>query len=261
MTLSNTDFSEVTELSGTPITVEQLTRLHHRYTWATNYSAGKVVVETGCGVGPGLGLLAQVARTVRAGDFSPTMVGLAQRHYGDRIEVSQFDAQSLPFPDQSLDVVLLFEAIYYVPNAELFVKECRRVLRSNGYVLLVTANKDLWDFHPSPYTHKYYGVVELAEMLSRYGFKSVFFGYQDATQTSFKQRVLRPIKRLAVATGLMPKTMAGKRWLKKLVFGAEVSMPAEVTADMAVYVPPTAIPPDKPDRRHKIIYCAATITF
>jgi SAM-dependent methyltransferase len=253
------DFSEVTELSGTPITREQLVRLHHRYTWATGHCCGKDVLEAGCGVGPGLGLLAGTARSVRAGDFSPTMVALANKHYQGRIDVTQFDAQSLPFQDQSFDTILLFEAIYYVPDTEQFVRECRRVLRPDGRVLIVTANKDLWDFHPSPYTHNYLGVVELNMMFERYSFACEFFGYQDAGKSSLRQRLLRPVKRLAVMTGLMPKTMSGKRWLKKLVFGSEVSMPAEVTSDMAIYEPPMKINSTTPDTKHKIIYCAAQL--
>jgi SAM-dependent methyltransferase len=255
--LASIDFSDVTELSGAPITVEQLTRLHHRYTWAANYCVDKDVLEAGCGVGAGLGLLSLKARSLKAGDFSSVMVNLATRHYQNRVAISQFDAQNLPMANRSLDVVLLFEAIYYVPDAEAFVKECGRVLRSGGFALVVTANKDLWDFHPSPHTQKYYGVTELDRLFASHGFECEFFGYQDVIQSSWRQRILRPLKRLAVVTGLMPKTMSGKRWLKRLVFGPEVPMPPEVAPDAAVYIPPTPIASQESDRRHKIVYCAA----
>jgi len=39
-------------------------------------------------------------------------------------------------------VIILFEAIYYIPDAEKFVEECARVLRLGGKVLIATANKD-----------------------------------------------------------------------------------------------------------------------
>lgn len=73
----------------------------------------------------------------------------------------QFDAQNMPHADNSMDVIIIFEAIYYLPSAERFVSECKRVLRDGGRVLVVTANKDLYDFNPSPHSYKYYGVIEL----------------------------------------------------------------------------------------------------
>jgi SAM-dependent methyltransferase len=254
-----TDYSEVTEIAGAPISAEQLFRLHHRYTWAAGYCRDRDVLECACGTGPGLGLLQRASRSFAAGDISPLMVETARRHYGARLQVSQFSAESLPFADRSLDVVILFEALYYLPDAARFARECARVLRPGGHVLIVTANKDLWDFHPSPYTHRYYGVRELGELLSAAQFECEFFGFQDASRSSLRQRLLRPVKRLAVASGLMPKTMAGKRWLKRLVFGAEVRMPAELEPGGQAYAAPAGIPAGRADERHKIIYCAARL--
>jgi len=41
----------------------------------------------------------------------------------------------LPFRDESLDVVIMFEAIYYFLRADRVLGECRRVLRYNGFVV------------------------------------------------------------------------------------------------------------------------------
>jgi SAM-dependent methyltransferase len=254
-----TDYAEVTEIVGEPITTEQLHRLHHRYTWAAGYCAGRDAVECGCGTGPGLGLLNAAAQSFEAGDISPRMVAAARRHYDSRIRITQFDAQALPFAARAKDVAVLFEAIYYLPDAAQFVRECARVLRPQGRVLIVTANKDLWDFHPSQHSHRYYGVPELGALFAEQGFDCEFFGFQDVQETSLRQRLLRPAKRFAVASGLMPRTMAGKRWLKRIVFGAEVPMPAELRAQDGRYVPPQPIPAGQPDRRHKIVYCAARL--
>jgi hypothetical protein len=69
--------------------------------------------------------------------------------------------------------------------------------------------------------------------------------------------VLRPLKALAVKLNLIPQTMAGKRLLKRLVFGAPALMPASITDGMADYTPPARIPADTADTVHKVIYCAA----
>ncbi|HEY9605363.1 MAG TPA: class I SAM-dependent methyltransferase, partial [Allocoleopsis sp.] len=220
---------------------------------------GKDVLEAACGTGQGLGYLAKRAKRFSAGDYSSEILKIAKDHYGDRIELKQFDAQSLPYPDNSIDVIILFEAIYYIPSAEKFVDECRRVLRQGGKVLIATANKDLYDFNPSPYSYNYYGVVELNDLFSTRGFSVECFGNTPVTEVSLRQKILRPIKKFAVDFGLVPKTMGGKKLLKKLVFGGLVKMPAEIEEGMVPYVEPTKLPISEPDRKHKVLYCAATL--
>jgi len=127
-----TDYSTVTELPGEDVTQEQIERMARRYSWAGEYCCDKDVLEVACGAGQGLGYLELVAKSLKAGDITPSLVIRAQAHYGGRIRIEEMDAQQLPFPDGSLDVVILFEAIYYLPLAEQFVSECRRVLRRGG---------------------------------------------------------------------------------------------------------------------------------
>ena len=253
------DYSTVTELAGDEITTEQLDRLCHRYYWADEYCAGKDVIEAACGTGPGLGYLGKRARSIRAGDFTPGILAIAQRHYGSRIDLRQFDAQSMPFENHSADVVILYEAIYYLPSAERFVDECRRVLRPGGQVLIATANKDLYDFNPSPHSHTYYGVVELHQLFAERGFVAECFGYLSIRDVALRQRILRPVKKLAVKLGLMPKTSSGKKWLKRLVFGGMTRMPAEIEPDLLPFTPPTPLASAGRDREHKVIYCAAKL--
>jgi SAM-dependent methyltransferase len=184
---------------------------------------------------------------------------IAQRYYGDRINLRQFDAQDMPFEDHSADVVILFEAIYYLPSAERFVDECRRVLRPGGQVLIATANKDLYDFNPSPHSHMYYGLVELQRLFTGRGFTAEYFGYLSVHEVSLRQRILRPVKKLAVKLGLMPKTTSGKKWLKRLVFGSMTTMPAEIEEGKISYTPPVPLPSSEPDHEYKVIYCVAKL--
>ena len=256
--LEKTDFLSVTELSGTEVTGEQIDRISHRYGWAGPYCRDKDVVEVACGTGQGLGYLQRLSRSVEAGDISPAIVEIARSHYGDRVSIACFDATRMPFDDASRDVVIIFEAIYYLPSFEEFLDEVLRLLRPGGMLLIATANKDLSDFNPSPYSHTYYGVVELDEVLRAKGFSSEFFGYVDVSKTSARQRILRPIKKLAVTLGLIPKTMAGKKLLKKLVFGGLAKMPAEIDdRHLESYSPPDKLAVDA-NTTHKVIYCAAT---
>lgn len=251
------EFADVTEMPGDEVSPEQLSRMCHRYFWAGRYCADRDVVEAGCGPGQGLGYLALRARSVQAGDFDPHMVERARAHYGDRIPITRFDAQDMPFGDRSLDVVILFEAIYYLPSAEAFVAECSRVLRPGGHVLVCTANRDLYDFTPSPHSVRYLGAAELARLFSERGYDVELFGHLPVSSVSMRQRLLRPLKAIVSRLGLMPRTMAGKRLLKRIFFGSLVAMPAELDESMLEYAAPAPIAGDRPDRTHKVIYCAA----
>ena len=253
------DFSEVTELAGAEISAEQLERMVHRYCWAARYCGGRDVVEVACGSGQGLGMLSKVAKTLEAGDYSREVLAVPEAHYGRRIRLQEFDAQQLPYADSSKDVVILFEALYYVPSAERFVAECRRVLRPGGQVLIASANKDLSDFNPSPFSYRYYGAVELGDLFGEAGFATELFGYMPVGKVSARQKVLRAVKKLAVSLGIMPKTMKGKQLLKRLVFGRLVLMPAELPAATGDVEEPTKLADGVADRTHKVLYCRATL--
>jgi SAM-dependent methyltransferase len=253
------EYLSVTELSGEEISQEQLSRLCSRYGWASTHCIDKDVIEVACGTGPGLGLLQKVSRSLRAGDISDDILMIARKHYHERIHLDVFNAENMPYEDNSADVIILFEAIYYIPNVNQFLQECTRVLRKGGTLLLSTANKDLYDFNPSPFSIAYYGTVELTQMLKKHGFSSHFLGGTPTTRVSFRQKVLRPIKKMVVSLGLMPKSMNGKKLLKRLVFGELVQMPHEIdetTAPMETFTP---IPQEVPDHLHKVIYCKATL--
>ena len=255
--MTTTDFHALTEIAGTEVSREQVERLCHRYIWAARQCRGKDVIEAACGTGAGLGLLTDVARSLRAGDYDRTTLSIVSEHYGDRVAAEWFDAQAMPFADASADVVFLFEAIYYLPDAPRFVAECRRVLRPGGLVLVATANKDLYDFNASPHSHTYYGAADFADLFGP-DFNVACFGHLSFEDVSFRQRALRGVKRLAVKLDLIPKTQAGKKFFKKFVFGKLMPMPAEVRGDMIDYAEPKLLPPGEPDREHKVIYCAAT---
>ena len=254
-----TDFLSVTEVAGDDATTEQVERHARRYYWAGEYCRGKDVLEVACGTGQGVGYLASLARSIVAGDYSKRLLEIARQHYGGRFEFREFDAHHMPFADAAFDAVLIFEALYYIADAERFFAECRRVLRPGGVLLVASANKDLFDFNPSPQSTRYFGVAELSEALNRHGFTPTFFGDTPVGEVSVRQKILRPIKAAAARLGLIPKTMAGKKLLKRLVFGHLVKMPAEILADTATRVPPTPLTSGRPDRDHKVIFCAATL--
>lgn len=251
------DFTQVTEVTDEDVSKEQIQRMYTRYHFAKQYCYGKDVLELACGCGQGLGYLAKTAKNIIAGDYSERLLKIAKRHYLDRMPLVQLDAQILPFKDKSFDVIILFEAIYYLKGYESFVRECVRVLRPHGTLLICTANKDLPDFNPSPYSYRYFSPSDFIDLLIPWGFHVKCFGDCPVNYHSLKKQILSLIKRTMVRLDLMPKTMKGKKLFKRIVFGKLVPLSPELTEDTSLRQLPCHIPSDKADTYHKVIFAVA----
>lgn len=251
----------VTELPGNKASKEQIERLYHRYHFALSFCQGKDVLEVACGAGMGLGYLRKVARKVVGGDVDEDILEFARKYYREQkaIECRKLDAHHLPFPDKSFNVMIMYEAIYYLRKPEKFILEASRVLKEGGVLLISTVNKDWSDFNPSPFASRYFSALELYQLLSS-KFRDVkLYGAFAVQANSMKAKIISLIKRMAVKFHFIPKTMKGKEFFKRIFFGRLISMPFEVTEGLAEYVPPAAISKDSPDSQFKVIYAVARI--
>jgi len=254
----STDFTEVTEVSGDQVSREQIQRMFTRYYFAKKHCEKKDVLELGCGAGQGLGLLEKVANKLIGGDYSEPLLSMARQHYNDRIPLVRLDAQVLPFKSQIFDVVVLYEAIYYLEEPEFFANECSRILRPRGKIILCNPNKNLHDFNPSPHSYSYFSPCDFGNLLSPIGFNVKCFGDCKVDYSSYKQRFISTVKKTMVKFDLIPKTMSGKKFLKRLVFGKLVQLPAELTDEMDYCQLPCAIDNSSVDIDHKVIFAVAS---
>jgi ubiquinone/menaquinone biosynthesis C-methylase UbiE len=255
-----TDYLAVTETPGVKASAEQIERLYHRYHFARQYCHGKDVLEAACGAGQGLGYLAKVAKSVAGTDIDEKCLAYARKTYADRpaIVLQQRDAESTSFEDGSLDVVILYEAIYYLEHPEKFIDNGYRMLRPGGVLIICSVNREWTDFNPSPYSKRYYSAKELYDLLkTRFANVQLSAAFSDESG-SLKEKIISSIKRAAVTLHIIPKTMKGKELLKRVFFGRLVPLPAEVREDMTDYTPPSLVRLDTPDMHHKVIYAAAT---
>lgn len=252
------DYATVTETPGRLAVPETLDALRTRYALAARLAAGKDVLELACGPGIGLGFLARSARRVVGGDCDEGLVKMAQDHYGDRVEIMLLDAERVPLPDAGFDVILLLEAIYYLPHAERFLAEARRLLRPGGAVLICSANPERPDFNHSPYTHRYFSARELGSLLAGQGFGVELAGAFPVGPEGAESAWRSAVRQAAVKLGLIPRSMAGKERIKRLFYRNLQPFPRELAAE-GREVPLVSVPSDQPVTGFKVIFATGRL--
>lgn len=251
------DYTNVTEVPGFGATEEALRALHTRYAFAADRAADKDVLEVAAGPGFGLGWFARKAKRVVGTDITTRLVKEARTTYAGRIDVATADAQALPFQDASFDVVLLYEAIYYVPDAATFLAEARRILRPEGELILCTANKRRPGFVKSPHSRRYYAGQELLALFERAGFDRAELKLAfAAVSPTAKSRILAAGLTTADKLRLIPRTLEGRAGFKRVLFGELAPTPRELKPGDAEIEPLVAWN-EKDEPRYKVIYATA----
>lgn len=127
------------EMSGELVEAEHLVR----YAWAASLAAGRRVLDAGTGAGYGTGMLAGAGATRTVGiDVAETVVEAARDAYGDVAEFTAADIRSLPFDDDSFDLVVCFEVIEHVDRQDDALAEFARVLAPGGILAVSSPNRD-----------------------------------------------------------------------------------------------------------------------
>ena len=163
---------------------------------------GDKVLEIGCGIGSVVFELSKQGYDVTGTDISGAAIAYGLKKYGDiRLEVQA--AETLPYEDDSFDVVLSFDLFEHIAQIDRHVGEVRRVLQSGGFYLFQTPNKfsnaifeTLWTwslqwrrYHPSLHSPG-----QLRRRLAGHGFTTRFVKMNPINEFTLKKlKKLGPI--------------------------------------------------------------------
>jgi SAM-dependent methyltransferase len=138
--------------------------------------AGREVLEAGCGEGYGADLIAGVARRVIGLDYDEATVAHVRARY-PRVEVMRANLAELPLADASVEAVVSFQVIEHLWNQPQFLRECARVLRPSGLLMVSTPNRITFspgrDTPINPFHTRELNADELAQLLAGAGFSPV----------------------------------------------------------------------------------------
>jgi SAM-dependent methyltransferase len=106
--------------------------------------AGKSMLEVSCGAGGGASyIMRHLGPASCTGlDLNPASIAICrERHRLPGLDFLQGNAQDLPFPDESFDVVINVEASHQYPDFPRFLDEAARVLRQGGHFMYADSRR------------------------------------------------------------------------------------------------------------------------
>ena len=112
------------------------------------FKKGAKVLELGCGNGilwkSNISKIPEDTR-ITLSDFSQGMLDDARVTMGEdekRFEYDVIDAQEIPYPDDSFDIVIANLMLYHIPDREKAISEISRVLKNSGALYATTFGRN-----------------------------------------------------------------------------------------------------------------------
>lgn len=144
--LGKTEFTGERFIPG--IEDQKLTVEHmQRYKSIIKLVKEKKVIDIACGEGYGTAMLAETASEIMGIDIDADTIGRAQEKYNrENLCYKIGSVEKIPVADNSVDLIVSFETIEHVTEElqHAFLKECARVLKSSGMLIMSTPNKEIY---------------------------------------------------------------------------------------------------------------------
>lgn len=105
------------------------------------------ILDIGCGGGLLTNFLAKEGHEVHGIDLSETSLNRAKKKdETGKVVYQMASAYSLPYPDESFDVVSAMDLLEHVESPEAVIKEASRVLKKGGYFFFHTFNRNFLSY-------------------------------------------------------------------------------------------------------------------
>ena len=143
---------------------------------------GRRVLDVGCGAGPGLRFFVAQGSQAWGVDASSYALERAQALVPAARLVQADLRAGLPLAGMAFDLLVLGDVLEHVPDGVRLLRECRRVLRPGGTLLLRTVNRwdvrrfwqgPRWSGRADPTHVRLYSPPELRRTLQEAGFAGV----------------------------------------------------------------------------------------
>jgi 2-polyprenyl-3-methyl-5-hydroxy-6-metoxy-1,4-benzoquinol methylase len=166
-----------------------------RYRFALDFVKNKKVLDMACGTGYGSQMMLEAgASEITGGDINEESIETAKRSYQNQnIKFEVADAVEMPFPVAEFDLVVSFETIEHLTEADKFVKELARVLKSKGQLIMSTPNREMTrklmiknNFHVKEFDRE-----ELIKLLAGYFEEIKVFGQRSVRKLTLKQKLIK----------------------------------------------------------------------
>lgn len=161
-----------------------------RYVFAAQFVTDKTVLDLACGTGYGSHYLAgQGAENTIGSDISFDAINYARKTYNAaNLQFVLADATKMPFNGDSFDVITSFETIEHIKLYNLYLSECRRVLKKDGLFLCSTPNKKVTAVYypPNQYHVEEFYPIDFLDMLQSFFGEVHLFGQVKENLLKFK---------------------------------------------------------------------------
>jgi 2-polyprenyl-6-hydroxyphenyl methylase/3-demethylubiquinone-9 3-methyltransferase len=127
------------------VVTELISTLGPELVKATGVRAGQRVLDVAAGTGNVAIPAAERGARVTASDLTPELLDVGRKIAAERgvdLEWVEADAEALPFPDESFDVVLSCLGAMFAPHHQLAADELIRVCRPGGTIGLINWTPD-----------------------------------------------------------------------------------------------------------------------
>jgi 2-polyprenyl-3-methyl-5-hydroxy-6-metoxy-1,4-benzoquinol methylase len=114
-----------------------------RTSYLGEQTPGKLL-EYGCGAGDQLALMRTLGWTVEGVEIDPVACQRARQLHN--LTVHEGTLESMGYTENSFDAILMHHVIEHVFDPVALLEECRRIIKPDGHVVVITPNAESWGY-------------------------------------------------------------------------------------------------------------------